>query len=50
MNNIAKQGGKIMVERSQIFKCEMCGNIVVVLHGGAGALVLLRKTEAAGSK
>jgi superoxide reductase len=28
-----------MVERSQIYKCEACGNIVVVLHGGAGDLV-----------
>ena len=27
-----------MVERSQIFKCEMCGIIVVVLHDGTGPL------------
>ena len=27
-----------MIERSQIFKCEMCGIIVVVLHGGTGPL------------
>jgi superoxide reductase len=28
-----------MAERSQIFKCELCGNIIEVLHGGAGELV-----------
>ena len=27
-----------MIERSQIFKCEMCGIIVVVLHSGTGFL------------
>jgi len=25
--------------KSQIYKCEVCGNIVEVLHGGAGELV-----------
>jgi hypothetical protein len=29
-NSIGKQGRKIMVERSQVYKCEMYGNIVVV--------------------
>ncbi len=28
-----------MAERLEIYKCEMCGNIVEVLHGGAGELV-----------
>jgi len=28
-----------MAERLQIYKCEVCGNIVEVLHGGAGELV-----------
>ena len=32
-----------MVERSQIYKCEMCGNIVVVLHGGTGDLLCCEK-------
>ena len=27
-----------MAEKMQVYKCEMCGNIVEVLHGGAGAL------------
>ncbi len=28
-----------MAERLEIYKCEVCGNIVEVLHGGAGELV-----------
>jgi len=28
-----------MTERLQIYKCEICGNIVEVLHVGAGTLV-----------
>lgn len=28
-----------MTERSQVYKCEICGNIVEVLHAGAGQLV-----------
>ena len=28
-----------MTERMEIYKCEMCGNIVEMTHGGAGALV-----------
>jgi len=32
-----------MAERLQIYKCETCGNIVEVLHGGAGTLVCCGK-------
>ncbi|MCU0608019.1 MAG: desulfoferrodoxin FeS4 iron-binding domain-containing protein, partial [Candidatus Edwardsbacteria bacterium] len=32
-----------MAERSQIYKCELCGNIVEVLHGGKGELVCCGK-------
>jgi len=28
-----------MAEKLQIYKCSICGNIVEVLHGGAGELV-----------
>ena len=28
-----------MAERLQVYKCEACGNIVEVLHGGGGELV-----------
>jgi superoxide reductase len=28
-----------MTERNQVYKCEVCGNIVEVLHEGAGELV-----------
>lgn len=28
-----------MAERLEIYKCELCGNIVEVLHGGEGELV-----------
>jgi len=28
-----------MTERLQVYKCELCGNIVEVLHEGKGALV-----------
>ena len=28
-----------MAERLQVYKCNVCGNIVEVLHGGVGALV-----------
>ena len=28
-----------MAERLEIYKCELCGNIVEVVHGGAGELV-----------
>ncbi len=32
-----------MVKRKEIYKCEICGNIVEVLHGGAGELVCCSK-------
>ena len=28
-----------MTERMQVYKCNVCGNIVMVLHAGAGQLV-----------
>ncbi|MHC1742159.1 MAG: desulfoferrodoxin [Syntrophobacteraceae bacterium] len=28
-----------MAEKLQVYKCELCGNIVDVLHGGGGELV-----------
>ncbi len=28
-----------MAEKLEIYKCELCGNIVEILHGGAGDLV-----------
>jgi len=28
-----------MAERLQVYKCDLCGNIVEVLHGGGGELV-----------
>jgi superoxide reductase len=28
-----------MTQKMQIFKCEKCGNIVEMLHGGAGELI-----------
>ncbi len=41
----ARPGGRaeikeiVMAEKLQVYKCEKCGNIVEVLHGGAGTLV-----------
>jgi superoxide reductase len=32
-----------MAEQLQIYKCETCGNIVEVLHGGIGELVCCNK-------
>ena len=32
-----------MAERLEIYKCEVCGNIVEVLHGGKGELVCCGK-------
>jgi len=37
------KGETIMTKRSQIYKCEICGNIVEVLHEGAGELVCCGK-------
>jgi superoxide reductase len=28
-----------MAERLQVYKCEVCGNIVEIIHGGGGELV-----------
>lgn len=28
-----------MTERLEVYRCELCGNIVEVMHGGAGELV-----------
>ena len=28
-----------MTERLQVYKCEVCGNIVEVIHAGGGTLV-----------
>jgi superoxide reductase len=28
-----------MAERLEVYKCEVCGNIVLVMHGGKGELV-----------
>lgn len=47
-----------MTERNQTYKCNICGNIVEVLHAGAGQLVccgqpmelLKEKTEDAGQE
>jgi len=36
-----------MAEKLQVFKCELCGNIVEVLHGGEGELVCCGKPMAA---
>ncbi len=32
-----------MTERLQVYKCEICGNIVMVLHPGPGKLVCCNK-------
>ena len=32
-----------MAERLEVYKCEICGNIVEVLHGGKGELVCCGK-------
>jgi superoxide reductase len=32
-----------MATRNEVYKCELCGNIVDVLHGGAGELVCCGK-------
>jgi len=32
-----------MAEKLEVYKCETCGNIVEVLHGGAGELVCCGK-------
>jgi superoxide reductase len=37
------EGGSDMAERLEIYKCEVCGNIVEVLFGGKGELVCCGK-------
>ncbi len=32
-----------MAKRGEVYKCELCGNIVQVMHGGAGELVCCGK-------
>ena len=32
-----------MRKRYQVYKCEICGNIVQILHGGVGSLVCCNK-------
>jgi len=32
-----------MTKKLEVFKCEICGNIVEVMHAGAGALVCCEK-------
>lgn len=39
-----------MAKTNEVYKCEMCGNIVEIMHGGAGALTccnekMVRLTE-----
>jgi superoxide reductase len=36
---LQEKEGNIMTQRLQVYKCEVCGNIVEVLHEGAGELV-----------
>jgi superoxide reductase len=40
------QRRKTMAEQLQVYKCGVCGNIVEVLHGGAGELVCCGKPMA----
>ncbi len=35
-----------MAEKLQIYKCEVCGNIIEVLHGGRGQLVCCKEPMA----
>jgi len=32
-----------MIKRLEVYRCEACGNIVEVLHGGAGSLICCGK-------
>jgi superoxide reductase len=36
---VENKGGTEMAERLEVYKCELCGNIVEILHGGQGELV-----------
>ncbi len=35
--------GKNMAERLQVYKCELCGNIIEILHGGKGEIACCDK-------
>lgn len=37
------KGGKRMTKRLEVYKCEVCGNIVEMLHEGVGQLVCCGK-------
>jgi superoxide reductase len=37
------QGGNDMAQKLDVYKCEVCGNIVEVVHGGKGELVCCGK-------
>ena len=39
-----------MAKLFEVYKCEICGNIVEVLHGGAGKLVCCGEDMAAGRR
>jgi superoxide reductase len=43
INIVKSRKGLIMAKKLQIYKCAVCGNIVEVLHGGAGELVCCGK-------
>jgi superoxide reductase len=36
---VSEQREVVMAQRYEVYKCEACGNIVEVLHGGEGELV-----------
>jgi superoxide reductase len=38
-----RKEGKAMTKRMEIYKCDICGNIVEVMHAGAGELVCCGK-------
>lgn len=39
INKHIKKGERLLTKLKEIYKCEVCGNIVEVLHTGGGALV-----------
>ena len=39
MRGLNKERNKIMTNRKEVYRCTVCGNIVEVLHAGAGELV-----------
>jgi len=40
---LSDQGGAKMTQRLQVYKCEVCGNIVEVFHEGEGELVCCKQ-------